>query len=161
MGMIPIALAIAGFVLLWSIVNYNSLSARRSSILSLQATRDQLISKYVYLIKELAALLKIYGLTTPAYLINLANDPGQRLESTQLSRALEQIKLQSGSQPDLQDNHDYKDLLRQLEVNSTILVKNQQQLLLYIHDYNVQATQMPYRIIAQLFGFKEISSPVG
>jgi hypothetical protein len=32
MGMIPIALAIAGFVLLWVIVNYHSLSGSRMAV---------------------------------------------------------------------------------------------------------------------------------
>ncbi len=160
MGMIPIVLAIAGFVFLWSIVNYNSLSARRSTILSLQAARDQLINKYVYLTKQIAALLKIYGITPPAYLVNLANDPAQKIENIQLNRALEQIKLLSRNEQELQNNPDYSDLLQQLESNASLLIKNQQQLMSAIREYNGQATQMPYRIIAQLFGFKKINSPV-
>ena len=69
MGMIPIALAIAGFVLLWVIVNYNSLASGRANIVSLQLAREQLLRVYILNIKQLAALLLIYGLEVPPYLI--------------------------------------------------------------------------------------------
>jgi hypothetical protein len=160
MGMIPIALAIAGFVLLWMIVNYQSLSAKRTTIASLQLARENLLRLYVTDIKQLSAMLRIYGLDTPAYLINLANEKGQKIDRSMLSASLQQVELQVRNRPEVLENPDFTDLMRQTDVTIKQLLKNQQALLSEIKGYNGQATQMPYRIVAQLFGFKRISPPV-
>jgi hypothetical protein len=158
MGMIPIALAIAGFVLLWIIVNYNSLAAGRANIVSLQSAREQLLRVYTVNTKQLSALLRIYGIDMPQYLVRLANEPGQNIENGRLNMALEQVKLQVGKQPELQDNPDYSDLMQQLEANISGLIKNQQSLLRAMKVYNTQVARMPYRIVATLFGFKKATA---
>jgi hypothetical protein len=155
MGMIPIALAIAGFVLLWIIVNYNSLAAGRASIVSLQSAREQLLRVYTVNTKQLSALLRIYGLDLPQYMVSLANEPGQTIETGRLNTALNQVKQQVSKQPELQDNPDYSDLMRQVEANVSGLIKNQQSLLRAVKVYNTQVARMPYRIVAILFGFKK------
>jgi hypothetical protein len=160
MGMIPVVLAIAGFVLLWMIVNYNSLSAKRKNIGLLQESREQALHSYVSLTKQLSALLWIHGIEVPLYLVNLANEPGQKIEGARFSRSLEQIKVQARTQPGLQGNPDYSDLIHQIEVTARRLLKNQQLLLAEIRAYNGQATQMPYRIVARLFGFRKVNSPI-
>ncbi len=159
MGMIPVVLAIAGFVLLWIIVNYNSLSARRTNIASLQVARDQLLASYVRMSKELSALLLIYKKEMPIYLVELANDPNQKINASKLSSSIKQLALQvNGHTPELQNNPDYLELLTSTELTATKLIKNQQRLEAEIKAYNQQATKMPYRIVAQLFGFKTINS---
>jgi hypothetical protein len=72
--------------------------------------------------------------------------------------ALEQVKLQVGKQPELQDNPDYSDLMLQLEANISELIKNQQSLLRAVKVYNTQVARMPYRIVATLFGFKKATA---
>ncbi|MDO1445725.1 LemA family protein [Rhodocytophaga aerolata] len=161
MGMIPVVLAIAGFVLLWIIVNYNSLSTRRTNIASLQVARDQLLASYVRMSKELSALLLIYKKEMPVYLVELANDPSQKINASKLSSSIKQLTLQAnGHTPELQNNPDYQELLSSAELTATKLIKNQQRLETEIKAYNQQATRMPYRIVAQLFGFKRINSLV-
>jgi hypothetical protein len=158
MGMIPVVLAIAGFVLLWMIVNYHSLSARRTNIGLLQEAREQALHTYVNLTKQLSALLLIHGIEVPLYLVNLANEPGEKIDGARFSRSLEQIKVQARTQPGLQGNPDYSDLIQQIEITAGRLLKNQQSLLAETKAYNRQATQMPYRIVARLFGFRKVSS---
>jgi hypothetical protein len=161
MGMIPVALAIAGFVLLWTIVNYNSLAARRKNIVSLQEARKQLSDAYVSLSKQLSALLLIYKLNMPAYLVELANDPNRKIDAPKLSESINWLTLQAGSHnPELQSNPDYQESLTAMELIVTKLIKNQQQWLAEVKAYNRQATRMPYRMVAQLFGFKPVNALV-
>jgi hypothetical protein len=160
MGMIPIALALAGFVLLWVIVNYNSLATGRANIASLQSAREQLLRTYISLAGQLSALLRIYGVDTPSYLVNLANEPGQKIDSMNLRKSLEQVVVQVRNRADLSDNPDYSGLMQQMEITTGQLLKNQQSLLSAIKGYNGQVTHMPYRIVAQLFGFRKSTSPI-
>jgi hypothetical protein len=160
MGMIPIALAIAGFVMLWVIVNYNSLATGRANIKSLQSAREQLLRVYIVDTKQLSALLLIYGIEVPKYLVSLANEPGQTIDNGKLNSALEHVKLQVGKQPELQNNPDYSNLMQQLEASTSGLIKNQQSLLRTVKAYNIQVARMPYRIVATLFGFKKATSAI-
>jgi hypothetical protein len=162
MGMIPVVLAIAGFVFLWVIVNYNSLSARRTNIASLQAARNKLVDSYISLSKQISALLLIYQINMPPYLINLSNNSDQKIHGSKLTESIKGLQLQvSTHSPGLESNPDYQELIGLLEATAGKLLRNQQQLLAEVKAYNQQATRMPYRIVAHLFGFKGIDSPVG
>lgn len=162
MGMIPVMLAIAGFVLLWMIVNYNSLSARRSNIVSLQEAREQLLNSYINLSKQLSALLLRYRINIPVYLISFANEPSKKIDNTRFDEAFKELKLLvSNHSADVQSTPDYQQLIEPMELTAMKLLKNRQQLLAEVKAYNQHASRMPYRIVAQLFGFKKINLLVG
>ncbi len=162
MGMIPVMLAIAGFVLLWMIVNYNSLSARRSNIVSLQEGREQLLNSYMNLFKQLSALLLRYKIHMPVYLISFANEPSKKIDNTRIIEAFKELKLHiSNHSAHVQSTPDYRQLIEPMELTAMKLLKNRQQLLAEVKAYNQQASRMPYRIVAQLFGFKKINLLVG
>lgn len=156
MGAIPIVLALSGFVLLWAIVNYNNFSDKRNTIQQMLDQQVSLLRVRTDVLIEMAALFQTYGASLPVHLAELLNNPRIPSSKSLMEEALVQANAIANVHPALKAGNDFKNLKVNLVNNTNQLLKLQSSLTALVTGYNKQATSMPYRIIATIFGFKPV-----
>lgn len=155
MGMLPIGLALTGFVLLWALVNYSTFANQRAAVGQLLGTQKELLQVRGQTLSQLAVLLQMHQIALPPYLLRLANDSSRLGEFAPVNDAMEQVREQSQSTP-LPDNPDYTKTTQTLKKATERLFATHRQLRVTVADYNRRTRSMPSRIIASVFGFKKI-----
>lgn len=155
MGFVPILLALSGFVFLWAIVNYHSLSSLQKAIQTQQEERRQLQLAAGQLIDKLSILLKIYGISLPPFWANIATQSSV-LEKERLLSEIEQLNRLSQGNTQLQNEPDFLRIKEDLHETIVKLFNIQQKLFASLRDYNNLSQSMPSRIVANVFGFKPV-----
>lgn len=153
MGMIPILLALCGFVLLWAIVNYNSLLSKQSQIQALSSKIEILFNQRKENILGVKNLLAANQVEVSAYLDQLEYLPQNRsLQNEEMFKDQRQKHFAT-----FQNHPDFIDLITILENTDREIFLSQRKLRQLSSDYNQHVNQMPSRIVALLFGFKPVS----
>ena len=153
MGMIPILLALCGFVLLWAIVNYNSLLSKQSQIQALSSKIEILFNQRKENILGVKNLLAANQVEVSAYLDQLEYLPQNRsLQNEEMFKDQRQKHFAT-----IQNHPDFIDLITILENTDREIFMSQRKLRQLSSDYNQQVNQMPSKIVALLFGFKPVS----
>jgi LemA protein len=152
MGMIPILLALCGFVMLWAIVNYNSLNSKKSQIQALTDNKEKIMSQRSESITGLKNLFIQHQIDASAYMEQLAYLPQNRSVSKQA------IFEQQGNIhfTTLLQHPDFISLITKLENEDKEVFIFQKKLQQLTSEYNQQVKEMPSHIVAVLFGFKQI-----
>ena len=153
MGMIPILLALSGFILLWAILNYNNLLSRQSLIQELIHRNDVFYNQRKEIILDINNLFTRHKVNGEAFLAQLEYLPQNRSitnESTVQTQG--QIHLSA-----LQQHPDFISLLASLGNTDREIAITQNKLRQLTSAYNSQVSKMPSRLVATLFGFKPMN----
>jgi hypothetical protein len=157
MGFLPIAVAIFGFVLLWAIVNYNSLLTRRDQIRNLEEESKLLTDHRRKIIVALESALSQLSIINPELSKKIHQFPTVR--SVKTKELTSKVKLYLQQTSGVQNHTELDTLLASLEDTDFQLYyawrKRQQSILLY----NKLVKKMPSRIVATLSGFKSVAEP--
>ncbi|QHT70275.1 LemA family protein [Rhodocytophaga rosea] len=155
MGFLPIAVAIFGFVLLWAVVNYNSLLTRRDQIRKMEEESKELEKRRHAILAALEKLLSQLSIIDPELSLQLQQIPTARsVKTKQLST---DVKLRLQQTVGLQNHAEVDTLLNRLEDTDFHLYYAQRKLQQSILVYNKLVNRMPSRIVATLSGFKSVS----
>lgn len=158
MGLLPIFLALAGFIFLWSLVNHNSFAARQQSIGDLREAEDLLTSLRKETLDKLTNYLTSRGVTIPAYLLqNGPADPetSSRQHTVELAEQWHEF---IPNHTTLSGDPALVELIEQFDDITSRQVRTQTRLQAAINEYNRLRSQMPFRLIAVLFGFRPIET---
>lgn len=141
-GLLPIFLVLTGFVFLWTMVVYNSLKNRKSTIEHQLHTIGQLVFQRMNFLTQLQDVLKTHLQTgTEGY------------DETHLAKETELVedRIQAlGMDKDTQ----VQQFRQELAQNASRIVKAQSKVRSLRTHYNELCTHMPYRLVANVFGFK-------
>lgn len=155
MGYLPIAVAIFGFVLLWAVVIYNSLLARRDQLRKMEEESNELVKQRHSIISGLQKFFTSHSAEGAALLQQLQQPP--TATATQTRNFKNQLRLHLKNTTNQLDDQQVDVLLTQMEDTDSrlyFLHRKQQQNRVA---YNNLVTRMPSRIIAIFSGFKPIT----
>lgn len=154
MGFLPIAVAIFGFVLLWAVVNYNSLLTRQEQIRKIGEERKELENRRYTVLSKLEVLLSRLSILDPALLAELRQFPTAR--SVKTKELTSKVKVHVLQHTGTVHHAEADNLLTSLEDIDFHLYYAQRKWQQSILVYNKLVTRMPSRIVATLSGFRTV-----
>lgn len=151
MGLLPIFLILALSVFLWGLVNYNAFVAKRAYVSQLREEADRLDALSREITGRLSAhFSRTHSIATPAFLSPAGAAADQ---APGLAEAWRRFAAEHAS---LSGDVEAGSLLDALEEAADGQYRTHMRLERGIADYNRHRRQMPYRLIALLFGFRPI-----
>ncbi|MDJ1493552.1 hypothetical protein QNI19_11460 [Cytophagaceae bacterium DM2B3-1] len=144
-GVLPILLVITGAIFLWGMVVLNSLRTRKSNTDIYLQNVGKVAFQRVQLLIQLGELLNT----------NLVVDQ-EGYNETKLAAETRTIA-ESIENLGFADNNEANRLQTALSQNASLLLQTQKKFRSARGNYNELCKQMPYRIIASLFGFKPLA----
>ena len=154
MGMLPIVVVLASFILLWGMVNYYSFVAKRKAVAdTLEARR----LAQIRLGDALTPLLDVHQkhqlpIPSPLKLPNLAIVQRKSIIE-ELTQETDQL-LRAGSLPSLTRDGEFERLGTAYEEAKQGYFLARKRHRAAVNGYNFEAKHMPSKIIAKLFGFQ-------
>ncbi|MBC7923461.1 MAG: LemA family protein [Ferruginibacter sp.] len=156
MGMLPIVVVLASFILLWGMVNYHSFVTKRKAIAdTLEARRLAQIRLGDALIPLLDVHRK-YHLPIPSPLSQLPNLTLVQRKSTieELMREADQLLDQTSSQSSLTPDGEFERLRTVYGEAKKGYFLARKRHRAAVNGYNAEARHMPSKIVAKIFGFQ-------
>jgi hypothetical protein len=155
MGFLPIAVAIFGFVLLWAVVNYNSLLTRWDQIQNLEEETKLLTERRKKIIAAIETAFSQLSIIYPELLKKIQQFPTAR--SVKTKELSTEVKLHLQQTLGVQNHAEVDALLRSLEDIDFQLFYAQRKWQQSILLYNKLVKRMPSRIVATLSGFRPVA----
>ena len=158
MGMIPVFVVIAGFILLWGMVNYHSFRAKKKGIAD---TLDACMAAQLRLRDKVTNLLAFWQsqhLSLPPALLRLPDwtvlQPKNTLEA--ITSALDEVRENAQAFPHIRTDAAYQQHIAAYEEAWQVYRLARKKYRAATLAYNAEATHMPSKIIAKLFGFRPV-----
>lgn len=162
MGYIPIILAILGFILLWGIVNFNSIKHKKkeaeeaaSLLFKYAALRNTILRQMNQVVDEDTTIHTLIEQVQPHL-----NDQTQQDIAVQRKIALEkEVSERIASIPPVAvDNLNYQNTYKQLQVADNHYRKAATLYQIRLKQYNDLVVKNPTRLLANVLGFKPIET---
>ena len=163
MGYIPIIVALLGFILLWGLVNYNSIKAKKIAL----DQKAQDVYKFSILRNAtLRQLAKIASQDTT--LTHLFHEAVGKLDDRNSEEVDVHKKIQQEHKvteliaeiPLIGEDENYKKMFKQLQIADDYYRKASSAYSFRLKDYNALVTRNPSKIVASLMRFKPVKSDV-
>lgn len=155
MGMIPIVVVLASVIFLWGMVNYASFVTKKKEIEEASEGLRAVQLQINNLVEQLLGLSQSYGLALPTSLAALPNlsiiQPKALVEA--LEREMEIVLAKAENLFPGQQTQEVSSLRTALETSKRTYLLARKRYRAALNGYNSEATHMPSKIIARLFGF--------
>lgn len=159
MGLLPVFLTLFLFIFLWGLVNYYSFVAKRDRIRGFRDEEEKLLGMLAEQVTLLSgAITATSDVRIPVQLttgasgtsVNTGYAPDYPAD---LARQWHQFVNEHSP---LSADEQVRNLLKGLEETAALLFRTRSRLQAAVGDYNRHRQQMPYRLIALLFGFRPV-----
>ena len=157
MGMLPIVVVLASFILLWGMVNYHSFAAKRRAIADTLEARRLAQIQLGSALTPLLDFYRQYRLSVPSTLSKLPDLTLVQKKSTieELMGDADQL-LQTGSPSPLTGDEKFERLKTPYQQAKQAYFLARKRHWAAVNGYNSEAKRMPSKIIAKLFGFQPV-----
>jgi hypothetical protein len=159
MGLLPVFLTLALFIFLWGLVNYNSFVAKRDRIRQLEEEEESLNNLLKENTQRLSGIISGEFRVAIPDSLNIASSDHAINSSYGISEPVDfasQWQHLVNQHSPLSADEQVRNLLKGLEEAAALLFRTRSRLEAAVGDYNQHRQQMPYRLIAAIFGFRPI-----